>query len=130
KASHQRGLSYGRMLTHVAHTLGNQAVWQLYTALGELIHLSERTDDALLADALTAAGLDASLLDEVAGKEDELEATLRASTNAGIDAVGPGVGIPIVAINGNAFFGPVVTPQPRGEDAMRLWDAVYASTQT
>lgn len=130
KESHQRGLSYGRMLTLVAEELGNEAVWKLYTALGTAIHHDQRTDEALLTDAVQSAGIDEALLAQAEQERERLEAALRESTNAGIAAVGPGVGIPIVAINGKAFFGPVVTPQPKGEDALRLWDAVVASTQT
>ena len=34
------------------------------------------------------------------------------------------VGTPVISVNGTAFFGPVVTPTPRGEAAGRLWDGV------
>ncbi len=36
--------------------------------------------------------------------------------------MGQDVGMPVVAIGDVAFFGPVVTPTPRGEAAGRLWD--------
>ena len=42
----------------------------------------------------------------------------------GIALVGEDVGTPVVAFNGQAFFGPVVTPAPKGEAAGRLWDGV------
>ena len=32
------------------------------------------------------------------------------------------VGTPVIAVDGVAFFGPVVSPAPRGEAAGRLWD--------
>jgi hypothetical protein len=32
------------------------------------------------------------------------------------------VGTPVVAVDGVAFFGPVVSPAPKGEAAARLWD--------
>ena len=34
------------------------------------------------------------------------------------------VGTPVISANGISFFGPVVSPIPRGEDAARLWDGV------
>ena len=44
------------------------------------------------------------------------------ATSAAIDLVGDDVGTPVVAVDGVAFFGPVVSPAPRGEAAGRLWD--------
>jgi len=38
--------------------------------------------------------------------------------------VGATFGSPEVAIQGRAFFGPVVTPTPRGADALRLFDGL------
>ena len=49
---------------------------------------------------------------------------LRASHKDGMDRVGYEVGTPVISVNGTSFFGPVVSPIPRGEDAARLWDGV------
>ena len=57
---------------------------------------------------------------------DELDESLRASHAKGISLVGEDVGTPVVAFNGTAFFGPVITPAPKGEEAGRLWDGVVA----
>lgn len=55
------------------------------------------------------------------------DAELRASHKEGIDKVGQDVGTPVIAVPGAdgeqiAFFGPVVTPAPKGEEAAKLWD--------
>ncbi len=39
-----------------------------------------------------------------------------------MDQVGKDVGTPVISVDGVAFFGPVVTPAPKGEAAGRLWD--------
>lgn len=128
---HLRSLALGRVLSVVERDLGNEAVAQLYTELGERIHHQSRSDiEQLLSEAIEAAGLP-SLLTQISDDEAQVaEGLLRASTEAGIAAVGPGVGIPIIAINGKAFFGPVVSPRPKGEDALNLWNALYFATQT
>jgi hypothetical protein len=51
--------------------------------------------------------------------------------------VSPSSGSPIIAVPGPdlasgkiAFFGPVVTPAPKGEQATRLWDGTLAVAST
>ncbi len=51
---------------------------------------------------------------------------LRASHQEAIDRVGDDVGTPTIAFNGSAFFGPVLSRIPRGEDAGRIWDGTIA----
>ncbi|HEX8004220.1 MAG TPA: DsbA family protein [Mycobacteriales bacterium] len=95
----------------------------LYTALGTLLHV-ERVErvDATIEEALRRAGADPALV-ETAGDE-AYDAAVRAEHDEGVGLVGHDVGTPILAVEGAAIFGPVVTPVPRGEDAGRLWDGV------
>jgi hypothetical protein len=60
----------------------------------------------------------------------EYDEALRASHQEGIDLVGQEVGTPVIAVEGVAFFGPVVTPAPKGEAAGKLWDGVVLVAST
>jgi len=102
---------------------GPEVLLPLYTALGNRIHLEGRPiDRTLVEEALAEVGLPTDLADAM--ESDEYDDDLRASHQQGIDLVGEDVGTPVIAVDGVAFFGPVVTPAPKGEDAGRLWDGV------
>lgn len=101
---------------------GPEVVKPLYDAMGTLIHESGEKDRSLvITKALAECGLPASLAE--AATTDSFDAQLRASHEEGISLVGQDVGTPVVAFNGTAFFGPVLTRIPRGEEAGKLWDA-------
>lgn len=117
-----------RVLVAAARAHGDEVLPGLYTAIGERKHPGGRGNDeqdlkAVVAEALEQEGLPDSLLEaweQVPG--DEIDVDLRARQKKAIDLVGPDVGTPIVQVDGVAFFGPVVTPAPKGEAAGRLWD--------
>jgi hypothetical protein len=73
-------------------------------------------------------GLPPSVLE--AATSTAFDDVIRASHQRGMDLVGLDVGTPIISVEGSAFFGPVVTPIPRGEAAGKLWDGVMAVTGT
>ena len=102
---------------------GEQVIKPLYDAIGTRFHPQGRTDRReVVAEALAEVGLPASLIDVY--DSDRYDEQLRASHAEGIAKVGEDVGTPVVAFNGTAFFGPVITPAPKGEAAGRLWDGV------
>ena len=76
----------------------------------------------VLVESLRELGLPEELV--LAAQETVYDEALRARTTPGMDPVGEDVGTPVIHVDGNAFFGPVVTPPPLGEAAGRLWDGV------
>ncbi|WBB79601.1 disulfide bond formation protein DsbA [Micromonospora sp. WMMD882] len=106
---------------------GPEVLRKLYTAFGNRFHLGQERDPGTVAAALADAGLDPALAE--AATDSGYDTALKASHHAGMDPVGYDVGTPVVHAPGPdgdrvAFFGPVVTPAPKGEAAGRLWDGV------
>jgi protein-disulfide isomerase-like protein with CxxC motif len=102
---------------------GPEVLLPLYTALGNRFHLEQAEKDrATIEAALAEVGLPAELADAM--NSTDYDEALRASHHDGMDRVGYEVGTPVISVAGISFFGPVVSPTPRGEAAARLWDGV------
>ncbi len=114
----------GLRVIQVARTAyGNDAVAALYRTLGARIHHDGDRNLDGLKDAVLEAGVDQSVLDSA--DDESLDASIRMSTDEGSALVGKGVGIPIIRPAGakSVFFGPVMSPAPTGDDAVKVWDA-------
>lgn len=107
---------------------GEAVLAPLYTALGTRLHVEGRTDyEKIITESVADAGLEPSLA--AAAYDPAFDTALRASHQRAIDLVGDEVGTPVIALPGPdgalvAYFGPVITPAPMGEDAARLWDGL------
>jgi 2-hydroxychromene-2-carboxylate isomerase len=117
-----------RICAAAAADRGDEILLPLYTALGQRFHHEKRHDADALAEAVAEVGLPPSVLE--AATSTEFDEAIKASHHEGMDLVGLDVGTPVISVEGNAFFGPVVTPTPRGETAGRLWDGVLAVAGT
>lgn len=115
-----------RIIKSVEKDFGKEKTLPLYSAISTRIHvLKEAVSEDLLSDSLKEVGLDLKYLAEM--ENSDWDKQIIESHEAGIKLVGDDVGTPIIAINGIGFFGPVISPAPKGEEAGKLWDGVVLS---
>src|SRR5687768_10076796 len=110
---------------------GEDAVDALYTAWGPRFFARGRpSGDAILAECITACGLDADLHD--AADDEKWDAPIMESMEVAYAFGGPKTQTPTIVVRDDpphGFKGPVMAPAPTGEAAVRLWDAIQVLSQ-
>lgn len=120
-----RALKYTRLVQAAQELHGQKTVKALYDALGKRIHPGGSIDpDEVIPAALAEVGLPPGFAAWADSTEHDVQ--MRASHFDGMNRVGQDVGTPVIAVNDVAFFGPVVSPAPKGDQALALWDGVVA----
>lgn len=114
-----------RVALAVEERYGQEQLRAFYTAVGTRIHPGQ---EGFGREVLEAALRDVGLPPELADTGDlgDNDEALRASHHRGMDPVGQDVGTPVIHVGDVAFFGPVMSPAPKGEEAGRVYDGVLA----
>ena len=123
KILHEIGLKALRVAAAVRREFGNSSVGKIYTAMGIRYHHDEADIDepAALAEILNSCGLPAGLV--TAAEDASLDEDIQADMDQAIAKTGTDVGVPQIVLNGGAgpgFFGPVMSPAPTGDAAVKV----------
>ena len=112
-----------RVIAAAQKAKGANITLPLYTAISSRIHLKKMdVGVTLFEEALVEVGLDTALAQAM--NDESFNSAIIESHERGIALVGNDVGTPIISVSGAAFFGPVISPAPKGEEAGKLWDGV------
>jgi hypothetical protein len=123
KAIFANSWACARIIKSVEKDFGKEKTLPLYSAISTRIHvLKESVSKDLLCNSLNEVGLDLKYLAEM--ENSKWDTQIIESHERGIKLVGDDVGTPIIAVNGVGFFGPVISPAPKGEEAGKLWDGI------
>lgn len=137
--AHTGGMRALRVAAALHEAEGNDAVGRFYTELGTRWHDGGRGrevregDFTSIAEAVASAGFAPGLADEA--DDEAMDAFLRSETQAALSRTGADVGTPILTFSPGAedeasIFGPVIARIPRGDEALKVWDAMELLTRT
>lgn len=136
---HNAGLAGLRVASAARAQGGNASVAAVYTALGNAIHIGGRREElvndpkSFLLSIVADAGLPAEVA--AAFEDSTHDEVIRYETEAALSRTGKDVGTPILTFNPKSaneasLFGPVISQAPKGEEAMKLWDAVQTIAES
>ncbi len=121
-----RSRRLGRLFAAVATEHGPDAFARLYNSIGARMHVGkEEIDAGAIREALAENGLEESLAEAV--DQSKFDDVAKQAHEASQKVVGGSAGSPIIAVDGHAFHGPVLTRVPNKEDGVRLLEAVVAA---
>lgn len=110
-----------RVMAAARETHGNDALGRLFTAYGHRVHdVGEPFARETVAAAVAEAGLPSDLL--AAFDDPAWDAVVGRDHEAAQQAAGGEAGSPVMAYRGIGWFGPVLSPAPKGEEAGQVWD--------
>ncbi len=130
---HEMGLEALRVAAAVGKDFGNDGIGKIYTAMGARYHHDEADigDSEELEEILKICGFPTTLA--AAAKDASWDEVIQADMDQAIAKAGTDVGVPQIVLDGGqgpGFFGPVFSPAPTGEDALKLWDALIVTGRT
>ncbi len=110
---------------------GEEAVDRLYAQWGQsyFVLKRQRTEE-LLADCVTAAGLDPRVAE--AADDENWDAPIREAMEVASAFGGPKTQTPAIVVRTDpphGFKGPVMAPAPTGPSALALWDAIQVLSE-
>jgi len=130
---HTSGQKLLRVAASVRDSDGPAGIGDLYTTFGGDIHVRGRRPEIVdnweagFPDYLRSLGLADKHV--AAANDERWDAVLQADTDEALSRTGKDLGTPIISFTRDgttsSFFGPVISRVPRGEEATRLWDAVW-----
>jgi 2-hydroxychromene-2-carboxylate isomerase len=104
---------------------GEEYVGPLYTEWGRLFFTDGSADGDVIGECLRACGLDPGLQD--AAGDERWDKPIVDAMQVARAFGGPDTQFPTIVVGSNpahGFKGPVMSPAPTGEAAVRLWDAI------
>ncbi|OBH77977.1 disulfide bond formation protein DsbA [Mycobacterium scrofulaceum] len=119
----ERSTRLGRLFAAAVGERGPDAFAGLYDSIGRRIHVDgEDLTATAIREALAENGLAQRLVD--AQDDAGLDEAVKRAHQASQDALGDEAGSPIIAVDGRAFSGPVLTRTLKTADGVRLLQAV------